>query len=186
MGYTQAQTIPAGTLLQTANGVQIVTDQSAYVSQANPPMQGQATVSAHALQVGPAGNIKAYSIYGPCCRAYVIVQNTAAFTGGQDTRSFPMVTQSDLDNAVTPLKTSLMQSINATFQAQLQKGEATTPPTCTTRTTSDHRAGEEATQVSTTITATYTTQAYHTGIPEPGRTGPSDRELDPSCQQTTR
>jgi len=62
--YTEGQTIPAGTLLQTADGVRIATGESAYVPPASPPMQGQATVPAHTLEPGPAGNIRAYSIYG--------------------------------------------------------------------------------------------------------------------------
>lgn len=162
-GYTAAQTIPAGTLLQTASGVQIVTDADANVPAANPPMQGQASVVAHALQTGPAGNIKAYSIYGACCRAYILAENTAAFTGGQEARTFQAVVQGDMDSATRALKTSLMQSMNATFRAQLQPGEAITPPDCKVTSVSDHKAGEEGTQVSVTVTASCSAYAYQTG-----------------------
>ena len=159
-GYTETQTIPAGTLLQSAGGVQMVTDAGAVVPPANPPTQGQATVPAHALETGPAGNIKAYSIYGACCRAYILVENTAAFTGGQQARTFQAVTQGDLDAATNGLKTSLMQSVNAAFEAQLQQGEASAPPDCAIRTASDHGAGEEGAQASVTVTATCAAQAY--------------------------
>lgn len=161
-GFTAAQTIPAGTLLQTASGVQVVTNEDAIIPAANPPTQGQATVMAHALQTGPAGNIRAYSVYGACCRAYILAANTA-FTGGQDARTFQAVTQSDIDNAQAALKTSLMQSMDATFRAQLQQGEAVTPPDCTLKTASDHKAGEEGTQVSVIVTASCRAYAYQTG-----------------------
>lgn len=161
-GYTASQTIPTGTLLQTASGVQIVTDADATIPAANPPMQGQASVPAHALQTGPAGNIKAYSIYGACCRAYILAENTAAFAGGQEARDFQAVTQSDIDNATNALKTSLMQSMNATFRAQLQPGEAVTPPDCKITPVSDHKAGEEGTQVSVTATAACSAHSYQT------------------------
>ena len=161
-GYTETQTIPAGMLLQTASGVQVVTDASAVVPPANPPTQGQATVPAHALETGAAGNIRAYSIYGACCRAYILVENTAAFIGGEQARTFQAVTQSDLDAATNSLKTSLMQSMNAAFEAQLQQGEASAPPDCAIRTASDHRAGEEGSQASVTVTATCVAQAYQT------------------------
>ncbi len=159
-GYTATQTILAGTLLQTASGVQIVTDANAYVPEANPPMQGQATVPAHTLETGTAGNIKAYSIYGACCRAYILAENTAAFTGGQEARDFQAVTQSDIDSAVTPLKTSLTQSVQSALQAQLRQGEALAPSPCTPTISSDHKAGDEATQVSVAVTDSCTGYAY--------------------------
>lgn len=162
-GYTAAQVIPAGTLLQTASGVQIVTDTDAYVPAASPPMQGQATVLAHALQTGPAGNIKAYSIYGACCRAYILAANTAEFTDGQEARLFQVVTQNDIDNAQAALKRSLMQSMDATFRAQLQQGEVFAPPDCKVTPISDHKAGEEGTQVNVTVTASCSAEAYQTG-----------------------
>lgn len=162
-GYTAAQTIPAGTLLQTASGVQVVTDADATVPAANPPTQGQATVPAHALQTGPAGNIRAYSIYGACCRAYILAANTATFTGGQDARTFQAVAQSDIDNATNAVKSSLMQSMDATFREQLQQGEAATPPNCKVTPVSDHKAGEEGTQASVTVTASCSASAYQTG-----------------------
>ena len=75
-------------------------------------MNGQVSVPAHATSSGPAGNIKAGDIYGPCCRVNVFAANSA-FRGGQDARSFPMVTQQDMDGAVTTLKASLTQSVQA-------------------------------------------------------------------------
>ena len=159
-GYTAAQAIPAGTLLQTASGIQIVTDADATIPAANPPMQGQATVPAHALETGLAGNIKAYSIYGACCRAYILAENITAFTGGQIARDFQAATQSDIDHAVAPMKTSLMQSVQSVLQAQLRQGEALVPSPCTPIISSDHKAGEEAAQVSVVVTYSCMGYAY--------------------------
>src|SRR5450755_983649 len=159
-GYTEVQAIPAGTFLQAASGVQVVTGQAASVPPAVPPMQGQVTVTAYAIQAGTTGNIPAYSIYGACCRAYILVQNTASFTGGREARTFHMVTQSDLDNAIHPLKTAITQSANAAFQAQLQPGEAFAPPDCAITSASDPKAGKEGTQASVTVTAACNAEAY--------------------------
>jgi len=159
-GYTEVQAIPAGTLLQAASGVQVVTGQAASVPAAVPPMQGQATVTAYAIQAGTTGNIKAYDIYGACCRAYILVQNTAAFTGGREARTFRTVTQSALDSAVHPLKAAITQSANAAFQAQLQPGEALAPPDCVITSASDHQAQEEGMQARVTVTAACNAEAY--------------------------
>jgi hypothetical protein len=153
------QTVAAGTLLTGGDGVQVVTEQNAVIPAAAMPTEGQATVSAHAIQTGAAGNIKAGDIYGACCRDNVFAAN-GTFTGGQEARSFPMVTQSDLDNAVRPLKTAIMQSANAAFQAQLQPGEVLAPLDCAITSASDHKAGEQGTQASVTVTAACNAEAY--------------------------
>jgi hypothetical protein len=153
------QTVAAGTLLTGGDGVQVITGQDAVIPAATMPTEGQATVSARAIQTGAAGNIRAGDIYGACCRDNVFAAN-GTFTGGQDARSFPIVTQGDLDNAVAPLKTVIRQSVNATFQAQLQPGEALAPPDCAVTSASDHKVGEEGTQASITVTAACNAEAY--------------------------
>ena len=155
------QTVPVGTLLTGQDGTQVVTEQDAVIPAASMPTEGQATISAHAVQVGPAGNIKGGEIYGACCRLNVFVAN-GPFTGGQNARTFPMVTQSDLDTATRTLQASMTLSTTASLRAELHQGEANTPPTCTTKITSDHKVGEEAIKVSTTLTATCTASAYQT------------------------
>jgi hypothetical protein len=101
-----AQTIPAGTLLIGADGVQVVTEADATIPAAQMPTEGQVSVTAYALEVGPAGNIRANDLYGACCRADVFAQNSAAFHGGQNARDFPMVTSQDLGETVNTLKAS--------------------------------------------------------------------------------
>jgi hypothetical protein len=78
---TYPQMVPAQTLLTDTNGVQIVTDQDASIPAGTLATNGRATVTAHAVQSGPVGNIPASDIYGPCCRANVLAANTA-FSGG--------------------------------------------------------------------------------------------------------
>jgi hypothetical protein len=156
------QTILAGELLESSSGVQVATDQEVTLPAGNGATNGQATVSAHALQSGPGGNIGAGDIDGPCCRAYVIARSTA-FTGGQDARSFQMVTSTDINGAIAAIKTSLNQSVQAALQAQVRPDETLiTPIACTQKVTSDHKAGEEAQKVTVTIDQTCTGMTYNT------------------------
>src|SRR5262249_13387516 len=85
----EVQIIPAGTQLVGDDGVKVVTEQQAALPAAISPTEGQVSVVAHATTPGPGGNIEADDIHGPCCRAYVLALNQAAFTGGQDARVFP-------------------------------------------------------------------------------------------------
>ncbi|MBV9690081.1 MAG: baseplate J/gp47 family protein [Ktedonobacteraceae bacterium] len=155
------QVIPAGTLLTGTDGVEVVTEQEAAIPAGSLSTNGQATVPAHATESGPTGNIKAGDLYGPCCRANVFVQNSAAFTGGQDARTFPMVTQQDLDQAATTLKAALASSVQAAVQAQVHPGEhVISPLPCTPMVTPDHRAGAEASQVTVTVSESCTAETY--------------------------
>ncbi|MBV9706280.1 MAG: hypothetical protein JO125_02590, partial [Chloroflexi bacterium] len=154
------QTISAGTLLTGADGVEVVTEQDAYIPAASYPTFGQTTVPAHATVSGPTGNIKAGDLYGPCCRESVSATNTA-FTGGQNARTFSMVTQQDLDQAATTLKAALASSVQAAVEAQVHPGEhVISPLPCTPVVTPDHQAGEEATQVAVTVSESCTAETY--------------------------
>ena len=156
-----AQVIPAGTLLTGTDGVEVVTEQEAALPAGSLSLNGQVSVLAHASVSGPTGNIRAGDLYGPCCRANVFVQNSAAFTGGQDARSFPMVTQQDIDQAVSMLKASLASSVQAAVQAQVRPGEhVITPVPCTPVVTPNHRAGEEADQVTIIMSESCTAETY--------------------------
>ena len=160
------QTIAAGTTLSTAHGVLIVTEQDAVIpAAATLQTNGQVTVPAHAVVAGPAGNISAGAIYGPCCRLNVSVAS-GPFRGGQDARSYPLVTAQDVNGATATLQTSLQASVQAALQAQLHPNETLLPPICTPQVTSDHPVGDEARQITVTLTQicrgeTYQTQALH-------------------------
>ncbi|HEV2457378.1 MAG TPA: hypothetical protein VGS80_03365 [Ktedonobacterales bacterium] len=156
-----AQTIPAGTLLVGADGTEIVTEQDAVLPAAQLPTEGQATVSAQAVQEGPRGNIGAGDLHGACCREDVFVANSAAFVGGQNARTYPMVTPHDQDSAVATLTTALDQGIQAAFSAQLTTSEALVMPVaCTKHVTSSSRVGGEAQALTVSLTDTCTGVAY--------------------------
>ncbi|GHO67977.1 hypothetical protein KSC_068690 [Ktedonobacter sp. SOSP1-52] len=161
-GATYAQTIPAGTLVIAANGTQITTDQDAIIGAASYPTFGQTSVSAHATQAGPAGNLKVGAIYGPCCGVNISAVN-GAFSGGQDARNYQTVTQHDIDTAGASLKASLDQSTIAALQTQVQSTETlVTPLRCEQKMSTDHQPGEETTSVHITLDETCIGIVYQT------------------------
>ncbi len=159
-GLFVSQTIAAGTILTGADGVQIITDQAASIPAGNPPIYGQVTVPAHAVNAGGSGNIPAYDINESCCATSVLAKNTASFTGGAAAREYLVVTREDIQNAASPLKTTLLKSEQAALGAQIIAGEALTPPLCSENVTSDHRPGDEATNVTVTVSETCEGFAY--------------------------
>jgi hypothetical protein len=164
----QAQTVPAGTLLVGADGVQVVTEEDASIPAGTLSTNGQVSVTAYALEVGPSGNIRANDLYGACCRADVFAQNSAAFNGGQNARDFPMVTSQDVSGAMATLKASLQASVQAALLTQVHSGETLiTPVPCAPKVSANHAVGEEATQLTVRldeacIGETYDTQAVQT------------------------
>ncbi|HLI09118.1 MAG TPA: baseplate J/gp47 family protein [Ktedonobacteraceae bacterium] len=156
------QTIPAGELLTGADGVEVVTLQDAVIPAGTLATNGQVTVAAQAVNAGPQGNIAAGEIYGKCCRDDVFVSN-GPFRGGQNARSYQMVTQQDIDSVVLTLKTSLDQRVQAALSQQVQPNETlVTPVPCSSRVAPDHQAGNEATQVSVMVSETCTGEVYTT------------------------
>src|SRR5205823_8835718 len=125
----QEQTIAAGTLFIGSDGVHVVTDEAASIPGASPPLEGQTTVSAHAVNAGAAGNISAGDIQGACCRENMFAYNSA-FSGGQDARDYPMVTQQDITSDVSSVLPYLTAQIQTAFHQQLHRGELLTPTQC--------------------------------------------------------
>src|SRR5581483_4590119 len=134
-----AQVVSAGTLLTSAGGIQIVTEQDAFIPAALPPTEGQATVSAHTVVTGPAGNLLARDIYGPCCRLNLFAVN-GPFHGGENARDYPTVTPQDISIVTSSLKASLDQSVQAALHTQVQSNETLiTPLPCQQSVTVDHQ-----------------------------------------------
>ena len=157
-----SQTIEAGTLITGKDGIQVVTDVVVTVPAERLPTLGEAHVSAHTVQRGPAGNINARDIYGSCCLLNIQVANSA-FTGGQDAQTYQSVAKQDIDTVVSRLQASLTQSALTALSAQLQSSETlVTPPTCETHSRSDHEVGDKATQVQVTVSQTCIGVAYDT------------------------
>ncbi len=154
------QTIPAGTIVTGNDGVQIITDQAARIPAGNPPSYGQVTVSAHAVVAGPKGNVPAYDINTACCATSVVAKNTESFTGGAAAREYLVVTRADINTAVTSLLLTLSESEVAALQAQLHPGEALITPSCNPSVSSNHHPGDEAKQITITVSETCTGFAY--------------------------
>ncbi len=157
---TQEQTIDAGTLLIGSDGAHIVTDQTAYIPGATPPIEGQVTVSAHAVNNGAAGNISAGDIHGACCRENMFAYNSA-FSGGQDARDYTMVTRQDIHSVVSSVLPILTQRIQTSLQEQLRVGEILTPHQCSQNIVTDRNVGEEASNVTATISESCRAGAYN-------------------------
>ncbi len=159
-GLLSRQTITAGTIFTGKDGVQIITDQAAHIPAGNPPSYGQVTVSARAVLTGQQGNIPAYDINAACCATSVVAKNTRGFTGGASARDFLAVRRTDINTTVTSLLLMLSQSENAALQAQLHPGEALAVSTCTPHVAIDHKPGDEANQVTVTVSETCGGLAY--------------------------
>ncbi len=158
-GLFTAQTVPAGTVFTGADGVQVATDATVTIPPNHPPVDGQAAVSAHALNKGAQGNIRTGDIDVTIANS-VLVRNSA-FHSGQDERDFRTVTTNDLNEAATSLKTTLAQSMQAALHSQVQSGEALVTPPCTPTTTADHKVGQEATTVQVTVSEMCSGIAYN-------------------------
>jgi len=159
-GLYSSQTIASGTILKGQDGVQIITNQPAIILGATPPYIGQVTISAHAISPGSQGNIPAGDINQQCCVTAVKAVNTEAFTGGQNARDYLVVTTSDIANAGATITASLAKSEQAALHAQLNPGEALIAPPCREQITSDHQPGNEAREVTVTVSETCTGIAY--------------------------
>jgi len=144
-----------------SDGIQVVTDADANIPAANPPVFGEATVTAHASSASAKGNIPAYDI-NLALSSDLTVKNLAAFTGGQDERDFQVVTRADINDAATPLQATISESMQGALQGALKNDEALLASPCSPTLNADHRVGEEATTVKVTVTFTCSGIAYDT------------------------
>ena len=159
---TQAQDIPAGTLLIGADNEQVTTNTNAYVPAGNLQTNGHVTVSATAINYGEEGNIRPGDIFGPCCRAFIQVIN-GQFSGGQNERNYQSVAKADIQNVVNNLSQQFQQTLQEKTASLVASSETLlTPIPCTSNVLSDHTAGAEATQVMVTLRETCTPEAYIT------------------------
>jgi hypothetical protein len=152
-GSFSSQMIAAGAVITGADGVQVATDTTISVPPNNPPRDGQASVTAYALNAGSKGNIAAGDIHVALSNVLEAV-NLTDFTGGLDTRDFRVVTKADIDTPTASLKTEVLQSMQSALQGKIGSGEGLRLLPCTTIITSDRKAGEEADQVKVTVSET--------------------------------
>lgn len=152
-----SQTIQAGSVFTSANGIQILTNETVTVPANNPPQDGIASVASHTQTTGSIGNIQAFAINGQVSSS-LYVKNLSAFTGGRNARDFQAVAQRDLDSLTTSTTQTVNQAVPPAFI--LQVGEAVHVTNCTTKASADHAAGAEAQTVTVTTSATCQGIAY--------------------------
>jgi len=156
-----SQTVAAGTLLTGADGVEIVTDAPAVTPASNPPIEGEATVPAHATTTGPQGNIAPLDLNGLCCLAGISVKNTIAFHDGRYAYDYPMVTQQDIDHASGQFLATLTAATKASLQEQVHQSEHLTAQVqCQPRVSPDHPVGSDASQVTVSVSVTCHAEVY--------------------------
>ncbi len=156
-----SQTVAAGTVLTGNDGVELVTDAPAVIPAGNPPIEGEATVPAHATVIGPQGNIAPLDLNGLCCMAGISVKNTMAFHDGQDAYDYPMVTQADIDQAAGPLVATLTATTQERLHAQVSPNERLAGQVqCQPAVTPDHPVGSDASQVTVSVQVTCHAQTY--------------------------
>jgi hypothetical protein len=156
-----SQTVAAGTLLTGGDGVEIVTDAPAVIPAGNPPIEGEATVPAHATIIGPQGNIAPLDLNGLCCMAGISVKNTAAFHDGQDAYDYPMVTQADIDQAAGPLLAALTPATQGHLQGEVHSNERLAGSVqCQPAVIPDHPVGSNASQVTVNVQVACHVETY--------------------------
>jgi hypothetical protein len=156
-----SQTVAAGTVLTGNDGVEIVTAAPAVIPAGNPPIEGEATVPAHAAVIGPQGNIAPLDLNGLCCLAGISVKNTLAFHDGQDAYDFPMVTQADIDQAAGPLIATLTAATQETLHAEIYPNERLAGQVqCQPAVTPDHPVGSDASQVTVSVQVACHAEVY--------------------------
>ncbi len=150
-----SQTVYAGTVLTGSDGIHVVTDETVTISAGNGATNGSATVRAHTIQAGTQANIAPLALNGLCCLSGIYVKNTSGFTGGEDPKTYPMVSQADVAAATKHLagtpdplaKDAIGKQMRATEQRLL-------PFTCTSQTTATPNVGEQATTARVAVSET--------------------------------
>jgi serine/threonine protein kinase len=124
--------------------------------------------SLHALSSPYAPNVPKTSLsggprsfghlYGSCSGYCWAVFNNGAFTGGTDPQPYTIVAQSDIDNAVNSINQPDAQQ---TLQGEIHPHERLVDtPSCKSNVQSNHKAGDQATSVTVTVSYTCTGEVY--------------------------
>lgn len=146
-GSILTQQIPRNFILTGTDGSEVVTDDAVTIPPGNAPAYGIATVPAHVVIPGAAGNIRAYDInavYG----TDLTIKNLTAFTGGKDAVTTRFATASDRVKALTTARN--------TAHERIPLGLLTTP--CT----------ETTSQTTTTVTVSFACQFVRYDPPSQG------------------
>ncbi len=152
-------TLPAGLVYTDASGIQVVTDASVNIQ----PSGGGGTenVPAHVRKIGIAGNIAANDINQTDATGTYQIQNMAAFTGGKDPQTYAVVQQSDINGAANTLEATYNPNAQQVVQGQVQANEQLIgSQRCLPTVRSDHAAGDQAANVTVTVSFTCTGEVY--------------------------
>src|SRR6266496_2507561 len=151
-----ARAIPAGTVFTGSHGISMVTDHVAILR-----ASCTATVAAHAVKIGPTGDIGAHDMK-QTYHTTIIVDNPAAFVGGLYEQSYTTVQQSDIDHAASSLAVRLKQeTLNVLHMQLLTNEQFVSSPQCKSKVTSDHQVNDAATNLNVTVTETCTAEFYN-------------------------
>ena len=146
-------TINAGTVFRGNDKVSVVTDTTVTTSGCH------TTIPAHAIHPGQSGNIAANDVNQPY-QGYNVL-NEAAFSGGQDAKTTAVVAQSDIDTTASSLESVLTPAVKQALLGKLNANERSFgDPQCSSNVKSDHAAGDEAANVTVTVTMNCTVEAY--------------------------
>ena len=163
-GSNVDQLVRASNAVFTVGNVQIKLTQDVDIPAApSPGALGVKDAAAYADPPGASGNIPALAINKFCCGSNTIsVKNNDAFSGGQDAQTIKLVQQGDIDNAANPLKGPLQRQALASPNLRKQANEQfiDQQPTCTTKVTSDHVAGDQVSTVTVTVTVSCSGDVY--------------------------
>jgi VCBS repeat-containing protein len=156
--------IAAGTTFIGASGVTVATNSAVDLNTGATTIM----VPSHAVNPGANGNIPTLdinvSVQQGClsvCAVKYTVKNPTAFTGGKDASTSSVVQQSDIDNASNNLIQANQPNAEQVLQGRLQQGEQLIgTPQCSPNVSADHQAGDQASQVTVTVSFTCTGEAY--------------------------
>lgn len=137
------------------DSMHMVIDQTVIVSP-----DGRATVSAHVEEAGSSGNIYAsggFYYYN----SSLSISNANSFGGGQDSKSYTYVQQSDINGATNSLISAKQPDATQMLQGQVQANERLADtPQCTPKSSANHQAGDHAKSVTVNVSFVCAGETY--------------------------
>jgi hypothetical protein len=156
-----SQTIYAGTVITTRDGIQVMTDHTITIAAGNGEANGNAEAPSHTIQAGTNANIPPLTINTLCCLNGILAKNLSLFTGGADPIPYPTLSNDDLKREATHLAGTLTPLGKAGIQSQTRDFEQNLMPIqCSVHTTSNPKAGKKATTATVSVSETCIAQVY--------------------------
>ncbi|HEY3992800.1 MAG TPA: hypothetical protein VGM01_07945 [Ktedonobacteraceae bacterium] len=134
------------------------------------PLYKPAYVSAHAIHPGPTGNIRVYDVNGlyNFADAYTdfVIVNRQPFSGGQNAHTITVVSQTDINSAISQLTTRLNSALSADqteLKSKLAPSERLLDPTkiqCQSSVEVNRNPDDQASDVTATGSMTCSAIAY--------------------------